>query len=675
MTDDPPILGFTHDRFKIIKKLGQGGMGTVYECLDRQLEKSVAVKVLSWSFSSNAVPRFQKEARILAQLQHPNILSIRDFDYSNEGGVFLVTDMLPGKNLDDIRSEVGYIPAEEALPVFIQICDGLSHAHKAGILHRDIKPANIMIVPEDDRIDVFIMDFGFARLIEDDQRLTRTGVVLGTPSYMSPEQADIQPVDVRSDIYSLGCSLFEVLTGHVPYHGKTIPATMLLHMNGDIPKLSDKAPNIKFPPCLDSIINKCLAKSPNDRYQTVSELREALVAAQSELRTAPPDTLLSGLHSTQPSGVTKEIKVLVSIVVVLIAVLSGVTINLMRTSSIQNIQPAESVVIPSAKDIGMVTGDSLTVGADCDDKKLETALANLKQPILELNISDSLITDAGIKLLANQPLEVVTAKRSKIGDEGLKSLARIKTLSMIDLTDSTGFTGKGLEALAVKPSVTELFLSGTTVDDGAISAISKISTLKTLVLERCTRITDKGVEPLAQLQPSLKELYIGGTMLTDASFSTMGKLNQVTVLNLDNCQKMNGSMFTELRGNEGTLSLSCRHSGIDLKNLSLLSRTKSLVALDLSDANFQDKDVDYILPLKSILELKISNNPNFTNVGLRKLGKHNHSIERLYVVNTGVTDAGVIAFEGMRKRCTVKQYADKEPRPRRDNLRNLDEGV
>ncbi len=724
-------------------------MGTVYECLDQQLEKIVAVKVLAWSFSSNKVSRFQKEARLLAQLQHPNILSIRDFGYSNEGGVFLVTDLVSGKTLEDILSDVECLPVEEAIPVFIQICDGLAHAHNAGILHRDIKASNIMIAPEDDRVDVIVMDFGFAKLIDDDQKLTSAGVALGTPAYVSPEQADCQPVDVQSDVYSLGCTMFEVLTGKVPYAAKTIPATLLLHMTGPIPRLTDKAPDMEFPECIEIIVAKCLAKSMQDRYQTMEELREALVAAQNELQKTAADVLLSGFHSAGDDKsialTPEEIKrhqrniiVLVACLFVSIGILAFVCLNSLERLKLNDIEePKKKAPTGLSNPSEYLIETELSVKPHCNDEMLKNEIANKK--IEELSIAGSRVSDAGIEYICKLPLTSLNASRTQVSDAGLKSLATISTLEVLDLTGCTNITVKGLAALSNLHSLNTLSLGGTSlqgieslqklpltnltishsplsdetlksismlpslnvldlngcsnitnsglaslsnlrslatlslkessINDNNLSSVGKLGSLSVLDLSGCSNLTDKGLEPLKSLK-GLKDLYIAATKLSDKGLHTIGELTTLSQLSIEDCKNITGTGFPELGNLQSSFSLYCARSGVDPKNIKLLRFIDCLTELDISYLGVRDQDIKGIQALKSLYNLKMEGNPNFTNVGLTYVAA-NRTIDKLNICGSGVTDAGVGKFEQDRKRCLVKYLPGQEPRPTRNQSHGL----
>ena len=270
-------------RYKLDAKLGSGGMGAVYRAYDCVLQKTVAVKLLLPSVSQNLAVRFQQEAKTAAKLDHPNIIKVLDFGQNDNSEFYLIMDYLEGKTLEQIVERDGPIEPNAALRIFEQICLGMGHAHKHGVLHRDLKPSNIMINPELDHAT--IVDFGVAKLLtHDSMKLTALGLPVGSPVYMSPEQAQGHESDARSDLYSMGCMMFTTLIGRPPLKGETAMETINLQIEVPAPLLNDEfftAP--KFPESLQALVQKTLEKDPDDRFQTFDELHGSLVAIRQQL--------------------------------------------------------------------------------------------------------------------------------------------------------------------------------------------------------------------------------------------------------------------------------------------------------------------------------------------------------------------------------------------------------
>jgi len=261
-------------KFEILDEVGHGGMGVVYRARQISLDRIVALKMLSASLVDDPEfrDRFLQEAKIIARLTHPNIVHVYDiFDVETEGGWFcIVMEFLEGRPLREILREAKRLPIERAVNIAEQVATGLAYAHDKGIIHRDIKPDNLMMLPDD---HVKIMDFGIAHLRGSSIR-TRTGVAMGTPQFMSPEQAAGKSVDARSDLYSLAVVLYSTVTGELPFTGDSPVAIALKHIQEPPRRPSEVNPAV--PPALDSIILKGMAKRPAERYQNAEELRQDL---------------------------------------------------------------------------------------------------------------------------------------------------------------------------------------------------------------------------------------------------------------------------------------------------------------------------------------------------------------------------------------------------------------
>jgi serine/threonine protein kinase len=280
------VIGQTLGSYKIVQELGRGGFATVYRALQPALNRDVAIKVLHPEFirDERALRRFKREAVAVARLTHQNIVAV--YDYGEQGGhAYLVMEFISGSTL---KARLGGkpMPNADVLAIVRAVGSALDYAHSKGLIHRDVKPGNILYT-EDYRI--VLSDFGIVRLADDDSSLTRG--VIGTPQYMSPEQALGHEVDGRSDLYSLGIVLFEMLTGRVPYKGESAVATLSMHATLPVP--STRKFNERVPDVIDRIVLRALAKSPDDRYQTGAELTAALAAAIDNLDRVGSSTILA----------------------------------------------------------------------------------------------------------------------------------------------------------------------------------------------------------------------------------------------------------------------------------------------------------------------------------------------------------------------------------------------
>jgi serine/threonine protein kinase len=271
-------------RYEILSHIGQGGMSIVYKAKDRQSGCLVAVKALFAERvpDARAVARFLQETKAAARLDHPCLAKVRDSGVTNSGQPYLVMEFIDGRTLAGRIAEEGQLPIEETVKIFIQVCDGLAHAHKNKILHRDLKPSNIMLTTTDDKsMGVKILDFGIAKLEKDASssslRITQSGEVVGSAFYMSPEQARGGQVDQRTDLYSLGCTLYETLTGGPPHIGQNAISTIVRREIDKPLRMSEASLGRSFPPQLEQIVVRLLKHDPNERYQSALEVKNALL--------------------------------------------------------------------------------------------------------------------------------------------------------------------------------------------------------------------------------------------------------------------------------------------------------------------------------------------------------------------------------------------------------------
>ncbi len=279
------LSGQTLDgRYRIVRKVGEGGMAFVYQAEDETDGSTVAIKVLTPRLSRDpaSVERLKREASIAMRLAHPNVCPILRVGHPSEGLLYLVMPYLPGESLSDCETRRGRLPVDEGIPLLAQICRGLQHAHDLGIIHRDLKPENVMLVPdpaEKPGIRAVVMDFGLAkqrRAGAELAKLTQTGIVLGTPEFMSPEQIRGKPLDGRSDVYAIGVLAFEMFAGELPFKGRNAQETMLARLKGKPVAIRDVRPEL--PARLEALILRALALQPSERPGTMDELAHGFEA-------------------------------------------------------------------------------------------------------------------------------------------------------------------------------------------------------------------------------------------------------------------------------------------------------------------------------------------------------------------------------------------------------------
>lgn len=285
------------EKFKIIDLLGQGGMGSVYRVEHLLMQRQFALKCLNkFQSADGAWRRFQNEARAAHLLDHANLLKVYEFGLLPGGQPFFLMELVEGETLADEIKKLGQLPVERAVKIFIQVAFALSYAHESHVIHRDIKPSNIMVSRKSDGTDtVKVVDFGIAKLTGIDefnqQTLTKTGEIFGSPLYMSPEQCTGIGVDNRSDLYSLGCVFFETLTGAPPFIGESALSTMMKHQSEKPLPLKEASLGTQYPFVLEEIVRKLLEKNPNDRYQSAGALAKELIQLERRLTEESKSTL------------------------------------------------------------------------------------------------------------------------------------------------------------------------------------------------------------------------------------------------------------------------------------------------------------------------------------------------------------------------------------------------
>jgi eukaryotic-like serine/threonine-protein kinase len=305
-THTDPLLGtVVAGRYRVIKPLGEGGMGVVYLAEHIAIEKRVALKVLraEYAHKGEIVTRFQQEAISASRIKHPNVLDVFDFGQLDNGCFYLAMEFLEGNDLaDDLVRHRTMEPAR-GIRIALQICRALSAAHSKGVVHRDMKPENVFLQRTADGEEIIkIVDFGIAQLRSNDEaaatetkprRLTRTGMIFGTPEYMAPEQASGRHADLRADVYAVGIILYEMFTGAVPFTGETFLSVLTRHLHDPPPPMHAVCPDLAISPQLQEVIMRALVKDPAQRYQTMAEFSQAILSS--------PEATLVGRASFVPA--------------------------------------------------------------------------------------------------------------------------------------------------------------------------------------------------------------------------------------------------------------------------------------------------------------------------------------------------------------------------------------
>ena len=626
------------DNYVIIELLGIGGMGYVYKVRHLILEKIYAMKTISGEqISEIAWRRLQVEAQAIARINHPNIVGIHNLGIHQGKIPYYVMDYLKGNNLAQILKKKRHLSLEQSLPLFIEICKGLGYAHKKGIVHRDIKPGNIVILDEPDfnGARVKIVDFGIAKLAgtidPDNQKLTTIGEVFGSPLYMSPEQCDGKRIDARSDIYSLGCTFFEVLCGEVPFYGENPVATMLMHSQAKPPTLYE-ASGLDFPESMENLVATMLAKAPMDRYPNLESVAEDLqnILEGREISASPfnahgmPKRLLNDDDRKQ-LPVTEEataLKAIESITPRKIAILASTLIVSLMVIIFYfiNQRAIDKTTAVATKALVAKTTPATT-------EKYSHVLSNGQ---IQFNFPEDhsigTISTVYNDPQAKQAQSTLTFKKN----EKLNFIANEDAIAHPECFDL--FKENDLYSFSAPQSsiITDIEKTSKECDvNAAIPHIAKLTGLEVLNLDM-SNTSDSAVEYLSRL-PNLKTLKLCDTRISHTELSKLKQLKNLTYLSFSH---NNGckDLLRALAGSTKIDSLYLEGQTIDEECAHLLTKCPNLKHLDLEGSTTTNKILEVIATLPKLEYVGVTACP-VTLAGIVKIRKA-HSGSNLKVASS-----------------------------------------
>jgi len=546
--------------YTYISVIGAGGMGIIYKARHTILDRVVAVKMLRPNrLSSEEILRFQKEGKAISKLHHPGIIAVHDLGITGEGMPYMVMDFVDGISLKELIDQRGALSLTESVEIGLQICAAMAHAHSNGIVHRDLKPSNIMLKQKDGSYEAKVVDFGIAKIDQiepsHDSNLTKTGQVFGSPAYMSPEQARGLKVEGSSDIYSVGCILFECLTGTAPYQGETVFDVLVQHIHGQPPSLTEASLGTNFPAGFSDMISKALQKDPADRFPDFTSFQDTLILLACGQFVAP----LKG-KGVASGNLSRRAISLAAITILFIGTAAVWTFKFFTSFPQEALEASpqshffQSTILPD--DLEAVTSLGVVKGLVNDamlssDRMLEVGDINFTTECLEeiakhkmlLGISfrhAHTIDDRIFAYIHDIPLKRLDLCDTRITDAGLKNLAKMKTLETLNLSEVNKRVGgrlkrrisyEGLAQLANLPHLRKLDLESDYLTDKDLTALSLLHHLTELDLSAPQCFSLAFLECVGAM-PDLTRLRIEGLQLSFPQLASMENFAHIRSLYL-----------------------------------------------------------------------------------------------------------------------------------------------
>jgi serine/threonine protein kinase len=617
--------------YEILGELGRGGMGVVYKARQIQLDRVVALKVIRGEHLGNpeAVRRFCREMQVAARLAHPNLVTV--FDAGQAGDIpFFTMEYLEGTDLARLVREHGPLEVARACDCVRQAALGLQHALERGLIHRDVKPANLLLGA--DGVTVKVLDLGLARLLQQEQAqpgsgLTEPGAVLGTLDFAAPEQlVDARSADTRADVYSLGGTLYYLLTSQVPFPEGSVAEKIARHLSDDPPPVERLRPEV--PPAVAAVVRKLLAKRPRDRYQTPGELAAVLAA-------------LAG------SGRPRRRWLLAALLVSSIVVLLGLVVWLKGSwgtrpadpTRTEEPRPAEPPPLPRRrKGPEQAAAALVRLGGEIrrDEEKPD-------RPVVEVNLAGSRATEADlIHLEALTQLQELALPKAT-GDRGLAPIRGLRRLHKLVLAN-TKVGNAGLAHLRGLTGLDVLILTETPVGDAGLEHLGGLSELVFLRLDR-TKVSDAGLKHLKRLR-QLETLDLHYTGVTGPGLADLAGLAALGSLGLDHTP-VGDAGLRHLEGWTQLRALYLRHTKVSDKGLAHLKRLTELRLLDLSETAIGDKGMESLKDLTQLERLFLART-QIGDAGLAHLQRLTQLTD-LALTDTLVTDQGLKHLAGLTK--------------------------
>jgi serine/threonine protein kinase len=582
------------EKYKVLGELGRGGMGVVYRVEQITLGRILAMKTLNAQEVSDVTwRRFQVEAKTAAMLDHPNLITVHDCGLINGDIPFFVMDYIEGTTLAKLIKDKGALSVEETLTIFIQVCFALAYAHNMGVIHRDLKPSNIMLVPpqsDSSSFSVKVVDFGIAKLTDEEiqptQALTRTGEIFGSPLYMSPEQCLGKPVDIRSDIYSLGCVIFECLTGVPPFMGNTALSTMMQHQSTDAPSLKEATLGKEFPAAIENILRLMLEKNPESRYQDMKSIARDLSLLQQGISHHP--ALLS--LTKAEAAAHKDSKHLLQLVAAC-AIGAAVAGTIVFSTMSQKLAASYRAGFDEAQSLKRSEGIPAEVFENADGGPISSLTADKQGK--EIRVFDfGRAKEFGLGYIYSMDKEKAYPAKGVLTFPAEEQLR-------LDVEDKVIVTNpKFLLRFNSNEFAGMRFRFNFGVADSTFRYLDRQKNLKFLDVTGC-EVDDQLIETLNKL-PKLEVLRVGRTNMTGLGLLGFKRLNQCKNLNIAHLPNQ-AEVLKKLKGSTVLEELRLSAEDLSSQDIRLVGSIKSMRKLWLEKApKLNESDASWICSLKNL---------------------------------------------------------------------------